>query len=143
MGRNGRVVGRSHGRRAPRPVLHAPAVRGARRRTTVLPAAAIAVAAATGPAIWLVVCFAVLLLAHPLVTDARTVGVTAPPGRRGRHPRRRRRLDRSGADRRPGTGRGRLMGASAGASLAIAATTMCLVPALRTAATRLIHRRVV
>ncbi|MEW2256966.1 hypothetical protein [Streptomyces sp. NPDC047869] len=53
----------------------------ARHRTTVLPAAAIAVAAATGPAVWLVVCIAALLLAYLLVTDAWTAGVTAPPGR--------------------------------------------------------------
>ncbi|MFH8340235.1 hypothetical protein [Streptomyces sp. AM6-12] len=53
----------------------------ARRRTTVLPAAAIAVAAVTGPAVWLVVCIAALLIAYLLVTDAWTVGVTAPPGR--------------------------------------------------------------
>ncbi|MFJ9348342.1 hypothetical protein [Streptomyces sp. NPDC101237] len=53
----------------------------ARHRTTVLPAAAIAVTAATGPALWVVVCVAALLLAYLLVTDAWTVGVTAPPGR--------------------------------------------------------------
>ena len=53
----------------------------ARRRTTVLPAAAIVVAAATGPALWLEVCIAGLLLAYLLVTDAWTAGVTAPPGR--------------------------------------------------------------
>ncbi|MEU1090125.1 hypothetical protein ABZ401_25455 [Streptomyces sp. NPDC005892] len=53
----------------------------ARRRTTVLPAAAIAVAAVTDPAVWLVVCIAALLLAYLLVTDAWTAGVTAPPGR--------------------------------------------------------------
>ncbi|CAK7285924.1 hypothetical protein SGPA1_40184 [Streptomyces misionensis JCM 4497] len=107
--------GRSHGRRVPRPVLHVPAVRGARRRATVRPAAAIAVVAATGPAVWLVVCCAVLLVAHRLVTDARTVGVTAPArppagGTRADG----RRLDRSRTDRRPGTGRGRLMATSAG-----------------------------
>ncbi|KJY32452.1 MULTISPECIES: hypothetical protein [Streptomyces] len=53
----------------------------ARRRTTVLPAAAIAIAAATDPAPWLVVCIAALLLAYLLVTDPWTAGVTAPPGR--------------------------------------------------------------
>jgi hypothetical protein len=53
----------------------------ARRRTTVLPAAAIAVAAVTDPALWLVVCIAAVLLAYLLVTDAWTSGVTAPPSR--------------------------------------------------------------
>ncbi|NED33628.1 hypothetical protein, partial [Streptomyces sp. SID8499] len=52
----------------------------ARRRTTVLPAAAIALAAVTDPATWLVVCVAALPLAYLLVTDAWTAGVTAPPG---------------------------------------------------------------
>jgi len=66
-----------------RPVLTSMRLRtvAARRRTTVLPAAAIAVAAATGPAVWLVVCIAALLLAYLLVTDPWTAGVTAPPGR--------------------------------------------------------------
>ncbi|MDX3387480.1 hypothetical protein PV682_39460 [Streptomyces niveiscabiei] len=53
----------------------------ARRRTTVLPAAAIAVAATTGPPAWLIVCIAALLPAYLLITDAWTTGVTAPPGR--------------------------------------------------------------
>ncbi|MER6213566.1 hypothetical protein ABT213_05855 [Streptomyces sp. NPDC001674] len=52
-----------------------------RRRTTVLPAAAVVVAAATGPALWLAACVAALLLAYLLVTDAWTAGVTAPRGR--------------------------------------------------------------
>ncbi|MGW1517966.1 hypothetical protein [Streptomyces sp. NPDC002287] len=51
-----------------------------RRRTTVLPAAAVVVAAATGPALWLAACVAALLLAYLLVTDAWTAGVTAPRG---------------------------------------------------------------
>jgi hypothetical protein len=50
----------------------------ARHRTTVLPAAAIVAAAATDPPFWLVVCVAALLGAYLLVTDAWTVGVTAP-----------------------------------------------------------------
>ncbi|MGW4303234.1 hypothetical protein ACWEHT_26185 [Streptomyces sp. NPDC004646] len=53
----------------------------ARRGTTVLPAAAIAVAAATDPALWLVVCVAALLLAYLLATDPWTAGSTAPPDR--------------------------------------------------------------
>ncbi|MFF0016335.1 hypothetical protein [Streptomyces sp. NPDC005374] len=103
----------------------------ARRRTTVLPAAAIAVAAATGPALWLVVCITALLLAYLLVTDAWTAGVTAPPGR----PRVTPALTAAAASavvllaaQAPvaGTSWARLP-----ASLAIAATTMCLVLALR------------
>ncbi|MFD8142269.1 hypothetical protein [Streptomyces sp. NPDC059708] len=58
----------------------------ARRRTTLLPAAAIAIAAVTGPALWLVVCVAALLPAYLLVTDPWTRGVTAPPGRPGAAP---------------------------------------------------------
>jgi hypothetical protein len=67
-----------------RPVLTSMRLRtvAARRRTTVLPAAAIAVASVTGPALWLVACIAALLPAYLLVTDAWTAGVTAPPGRR-------------------------------------------------------------
>ncbi|MGV9425734.1 hypothetical protein ACWDO7_15815 [Streptomyces sp. NPDC003656] len=53
----------------------------ARRGTTVLPAAAIAVAAATDPALWLVVCVATLLLAYLLATDPWSAGSTAPPDR--------------------------------------------------------------
>ncbi|MGW3172658.1 hypothetical protein [Streptomyces sp. NPDC001153] len=103
----------------------------ARRRNTVLPAAAIAVAAATGPAVWLVVCIAALLLAYLLVTDAWTVGVTAPPGRPSATPA----LATAAATsvvllaaETPvaGTSWARLL-----ASLAIAATTVCLVLALR------------
>ncbi|MFE4448885.1 hypothetical protein [Streptomyces sp. NPDC056820] len=104
----------------------------ARRRTTVLPAAAIAIAAATGPAVWLVVCIAALLLAYLLVTDAWTAGVTAPPGRPQATPA----LTAAAATavvllaaQAPvaGTSWARLP-----ASLAIAATTVCLVLALRT-----------
>ncbi|MGW7820165.1 hypothetical protein ACWGLF_19015 [Streptomyces puniciscabiei] len=103
----------------------------ARRRTTVLSAAAIAVAAATNPAVWLVVCIAALLLAYLLVTDAWTVGVTAPPGRPQATPA----LAAAAATavvllaaQAPvaGTSWARLP-----ASLAIAATTVCLVLALR------------
>ncbi|MEU3030204.1 hypothetical protein ACPCBC_26925 [Streptomyces incarnatus] len=104
----------------------------ARRRTTVLPAVAIAVAAATGPAVWLVVCVAALLIAYLLVTDAWTVGVTAPPGR----PRVTPALTAAAATavvllaaQAPvaGTVWARLL-----ASLAVAATAVCLVLALRT-----------
>ncbi|WP_255945216.1 hypothetical protein [Streptomyces odontomachi] len=104
----------------------------ARRRTTVLPAAAIVVAAATGPALWLVVCTAVLLLAYLLVTDAWTAGVTAPPSRPQTTPA----LTAAAATAAvllaaqapvAGTSWARLP-----ASLAIAATTVCLVLALRT-----------
>ena len=104
----------------------------ARRRTTVLPAAAIAVAAATGPAVWLAICIAALLLAYLLVTDAWTAGVTAPPGRSQATPA----LAAAAATavvllaaEAPvaGTSWARLP-----ASLAIAATMVCLVLALRT-----------
>jgi hypothetical protein len=63
-----------------RPVLTSLRLRtvAALRRTTLLPAAAIAVAAVTGPALWLVACLTALLLAYLLVTDPWTVGVTAP-----------------------------------------------------------------
>ena len=104
----------------------------ARRRTTLLPAAAIAVAAATSPPVWLIVCIAALLLAYLLVTDAWTTGVTAPPGR----PRATPALAAAAATavvllaaQAPiaGTSWARLP-----ASLAIAATTVCLGLALRT-----------
>ncbi|OIJ69804.1 hypothetical protein WN71_000870 [Streptomyces mangrovisoli] len=104
----------------------------ARRRTTVLPAAAIAVAAATNPAPWLVACIAALLLAYLLVTDAWTVGATAPPGRPQATPA----LAAAAATavvllaaQAPvgGTSWARLP-----ASLAVAATAVCLVLALRT-----------
>ncbi|MFE5768630.1 hypothetical protein ACFQ7O_09740 [Streptomyces sp. NPDC056485] len=104
----------------------------ARRRTTVLPAAAIVVAATTDPAVWLVVCIAALLLAYVLVTDAWTAGVTAPPGRPQATPA----LAAAAAiavvllaAQAPvaDTSWARLP-----ASLAIAATTVCLVLALRT-----------
>ncbi|MEV6583636.1 hypothetical protein AB0M92_36455 [Streptomyces sp. NPDC051582] len=117
-----------------RPVLTSMSLRtaAARRRTTVLPAAAIAVAAVTGPALWLTVCIAALLLAYLLVTDAWTAGVTAPPGR----PRATPALAASAATALvllaahapvAGTAWARLP-----ASLAVAATTVCLVLALRT-----------
>lgn len=113
----------------------------ARRRTTVLPAAAIAVAAATNPAVWLVVCIAALLLAYLLVTDAWTVGVTAPPGRPQATPA----LAAAAATavvllaaQAPvaGTSWARLP-----ASLAIAATTVCLVLALGARRSRPADRR--
>ncbi|MEU1116623.1 hypothetical protein [Streptomyces sp. NPDC005879] len=104
----------------------------ARRRTTVLPAAAIAVAAATGPPLWLIVCIAVLLPAYLLVTDAWTAGVTAPPGCPQATPA----LAATAASAVV------LLAAQAPvadtawarlpASLAVAATTACLVLALRT-----------
>ncbi|MEU1710857.1 hypothetical protein ABZ478_37070 [Streptomyces sp. NPDC005706] len=104
----------------------------ARHRTTVLPAAAIAVAAATGPAVWLVVCIAALLLAYLLVTDAWTAGVTAPPGRPQATPA----LAAAAATavvllaaQAPVAGSS---WARLPASLAIAATAVCLVLALRT-----------
>ncbi|WP_075662035.1 hypothetical protein [Streptomyces acidiscabies] len=104
----------------------------ARRRTTVLPAAAIAVAAATGPPAWLIVCIAALLPAYLLVTDAWTAGVTAPPGRRQATPALAAAAETAVvllAAQAPvaGTSWARLP-----ASLAIAATALCLVLALRT-----------
>ncbi|MFF2206097.1 hypothetical protein [Streptomyces sp. NPDC058145] len=103
-----------------------------RHRTTVLPAAAIAVAAATDPAVWLVVCIAALLLAYLLVTDAWTAGVTAPLG----HPQATPALAAAAATalvllaaQAPVAG---TSWARPPASLAIAATTVCLVLALRT-----------
>lgn len=104
----------------------------ARRRTTVLPAATIVVAAATGPPVWLVACIAALLLAYLLVTDPWTAGVTAPSGRPQATPA----LAAAAASavvllaaQAPvaATSWARLP-----ASLAIAATTVCLVLALRT-----------
>lgn len=117
-----------------RPVLNSMRwqVVAAHRRTTVLPAAAIAVAALTGPAMWLVACIAALLIAYLLVTDAWTVGVTAPPGRPQATPA----LAAAAASavvllaaQAPvaGTSWARLP-----AALAIAATTLCLFLALRT-----------
>lgn len=55
--------------------------RAARHRTTVLPAAAIAVAAIIGPALWLTLCVAALLIAYLLVTDPWPPGATLAPGR--------------------------------------------------------------
>ncbi|MFJ8921917.1 hypothetical protein B046DRAFT_04568 [Streptomyces sp. LamerLS-316] len=104
----------------------------ARRRTTVLPATAIAVAAATGPPLWLVACIAALLLAYLVITDAWTAGVTAPPGPPQATPA----LAAAAATavvllaaQAPvaSTSWARLP-----ASLAIAATMVCLVLALRT-----------
>ncbi|MEW2303141.1 hypothetical protein AB0958_24750 [Streptomyces sp. NPDC006655] len=116
-----------------RPVLASARWRtlAARRRTTLLPAAAIAVAAASGPPVWLVVCIAALLPAYLLVTDPWTAGVTAPPG----HPKATPALAAAAATavvllaaEAPvaGTSWARLP-----ASLAIAATALCLVLALR------------
>ncbi|MGW7712611.1 hypothetical protein [Streptomyces sp. NPDC054771] len=93
---------------------------------------AIAVAAATSPAVWLVVCIAALLLAYLLVTDAWTAGVNTPPGQPQATPA----LAAAAATavvllaaQAPvaGTSWARLP-----AALAIAATTVCLVLALRT-----------
>ncbi|MGW5280404.1 hypothetical protein ACWERI_13280 [Streptomyces collinus] len=88
----------------PPAALHAPLL----VRMLVLGAAAIALAAATGPPVWLVVCIATLLLAYLLVTDAWTAGVTAPPGPPQTTP-----------------------AMAAAAATAIAATAVCLVVALR------------
>ncbi|MBT3166861.1 hypothetical protein HTV80_27740 [Streptomyces sp. Vc74B-19] len=103
----------------------------ARRRTTVLPAAAIAAAAFTGPPFWLVVCVAALLLAYLLVTDPWTAGVTAPAG----HPRAAPALTAAAATavvllvaQAPVAG---ASWARLPASLAVAATVVCLVLALR------------
>ncbi|MGX1480494.1 UNVERIFIED_CONTAM: hypothetical protein RKD50_009302 [Streptomyces canus] len=81
---------------------------------------------------WLVVCIAALLLAYLLVTDEWTVGVTAPPG----HPQATPALAAAAgtavvllAAQAPvaGTSWARLP-----ASLAVAATAICLLLALRT-----------
>ncbi|MFJ3762900.1 hypothetical protein [Streptomyces sp. NPDC090080] len=103
----------------------------ARYRTTVLPAAAIAVSAATGPALPVAVCVAALLLAYLLVTDAWTAGVTAPPGR----PRATPAVAAAAATavvllaaQAPVTD---TSWARLPASLAVAATVVCLVLALR------------
>jgi hypothetical protein len=50
----------------------------ARRRTTVVPVAALVIAALTDPGAWTAGCFCALLVAYLLVTDAWTRGVTAP-----------------------------------------------------------------
>lgn len=52
----------------------------AHRRNTLLPAGAVALAAVTAPAVWLAACVTGLLVAYLLVTDAWTMGVTAPAG---------------------------------------------------------------
>lgn len=116
-----------------RPVLTSARWRtlAARRRTTLLPAAAIAVAAVSGPPVWLVVCIAALLPAYLLVTDPWTAGVTAPPD----HPKATLALASAAATtvvllaaQAPvaGTPWARLP-----ASLAITTTTICLALALR------------
>lgn len=116
-----------------RPVLTSTRWRvvAARRRTTLLPAAAIVVASFTGPPFWLVVCFAALLLAYLLVTDPWSAGVTAPAG----YPRAVPALTAAAATavvlfvaQAPvaGTSWARLP-----ASLAVAATMVCLWLALR------------
>ncbi|MGW4086426.1 hypothetical protein ACWEGS_25705 [Streptomyces sp. NPDC004822] len=106
-------------------------VLAARRRTTVLPAAAIAVTAITGPPFWLVACVAALLLAYLLATDPWTAGVTAPAG----YPRAAPALTATA-----GTAVVLLVAqapvaatawARLPASLAVAATVACLVLALR------------
>ncbi|HET9383152.1 MAG TPA: hypothetical protein VFP69_20300, partial [Streptomyces sp.] len=96
------------------------------------PAAAIAVAAVTDPPLWPVVCIATLLPAYLLVTDAWTAGVTAPPGRPPTTP----------ALAAAAAAAVVLLAAQAPladtswarlpASLAVTATTLCLVLALRT-----------
>lgn len=117
-----------------RPVLTSMRLRtvAARRRTTLLPAAAIAVAAATGPPVWLVVCMAALLPAYLLVTDAWTAGAGAPPGR----PRVAPGLAAAAASavvllaaRAPVA---HTPSARLPAALAVAATVVCLLLALRT-----------
>ena len=66
-----------------------------RRRTTVLAAGSVVLAAWTQPPVWLAACVTVLLLAYLLATDTWTAGVTATadvPGHRGARARRGRRL---------------------------------------------------
>lgn len=53
----------------------------ARRRGTILAAASIVIAATTDPPVWLGACVGILLLAYLLLTDAWTMGATAPTGR--------------------------------------------------------------
>ncbi|MFJ8162564.1 hypothetical protein ACIRBY_16800 [Streptomyces sp. NPDC096136] len=117
-----------------RPVLTSMRLRAvaAHRRTTVLPAAAIALAAATGPPVWLVACMAALLPAYLLVTDAWTAGATAPPG----PPRATPALAAAAASalvllaaQAPVA---RTASARLPAALAVAATAVCLLLALRT-----------
>ena len=50
-----------------------------RRRTTVLAAGSVVLAAWTQPPVWLAACVTVLLLAYLLATDTWTAGVTATP----------------------------------------------------------------
>lgn len=52
-----------------------------RRRSTLLAAGAVVLAALTDPPTWLAACVTALLLAYLLVTDAWTAGVTAALGR--------------------------------------------------------------
>ncbi|MFC4031796.1 hypothetical protein ACFO3J_09925 [Streptomyces polygonati] len=53
-----------------------------RRRSTLLAAGSVAIAAATDPPLWTAACVTALLLAYLLVTDPWTAGVTAPAGPR-------------------------------------------------------------
>lgn len=105
-----------------------------RRRTTVLPAGAVVIAAFTDPGPWTAACLCALLVAYLLVTDAWTRGATAP---RGEEPLRRRVMPALAAAAGtavvflvaqapvPGTGWGRLP-----AALAVVAALACLTLAL-------------
>jgi hypothetical protein len=103
-----------------------------RRRPTLLAAGAVALAAVSGPPVWIGACVTALLAAYLLVTDPWTYGLTAP------------------RPRPPATGRalataaacavvflaaevplGRTAWARLPAALAVAATTTCLALALR------------
>lgn len=53
-----------------------------RRRTTVLAAGSVALAAATDPPVWAAACVTALLLAYLLATDPWVLGATAPAGTR-------------------------------------------------------------
>ncbi|MEU2779673.1 hypothetical protein ABZ646_44335 [Streptomyces sp. NPDC007162] len=103
----------------------------ARHRTTLLPATAIAVAAATGPPLWLVVCIAALLPAYLLVTDPWTAGVTAPPDRPQATPALAAAAATAVVLLAAQAPVARTSWARLPASLAIAATAVCLVLALR------------
>ncbi|WP_018548898.1 hypothetical protein [Streptomyces sp. LaPpAH-108] len=107
----------------------------ARRRTTVLPAASIALAAVTGPAVWLTACVAALLLAYLLVTDAWTAGATAPPGRPQATPALAAAAATSVVLLAAEAPVAATSWARLPASLAVAATVVCLVLALRSRCT--------
>jgi hypothetical protein len=53
-----------------------------RRRSTLLATAAVVLAAATDPPVWVAGCVTALLLAYLLATDPWTSGISAPPGSR-------------------------------------------------------------